>query len=670
MGDTKASKRKNKTGREHQPQRRTHTASASKWSANLWQAGVLIGVGGVPAAMWVGCRNPFGPPKLAVLAAAAALVCIGLALDADARSRLIMIARLSPVAWTFAGLVSVGMLATITSVDVRQSLLGNYPDYRGMLTVVACLAVGAGSAVLSNQRTAVARERFWRGIVLVSLGIGIFAALQRVGLVPAGAKGFFREGMRISSTLGNSSNYGVYLVTVLPILAWRCVSERSAHWRWASGGALALAVLSLFWTLSRGAWIAALIVLVVWLFLFLVTERDRSRVRSMGLLAAGLVGLSLVGMMLTPGFQDRAAQILDAGSRTAAWRLSAWRSSWRMTLDRPVLGWGPNTYRLVYPRYQEPGQITGVRGYTTIESAHNVLFDVSTSAGFAGVVALVAFCAAVGHRLTQEMRRCRSALGPVIVAFVGLFGGFVAAQFHYVTMDTGPLIAALIGVVAASEADSGIRVPREVSVRIAPAIGSVGSLYVVVLVGALALVRADVLVAQARGLEAAGAPWQLVQERFLEASRLAPWEPQVIRAMGTGATRRILKKGFDPLVLRDGLTAFDTVARKTPLDAGVVAERANLLLAAGMRSRDQQLLAQAVDGFTQAIRMDPNTGIPRAGRGAALLALGRTGSAIADLEIAVALSPQDRTARRNLALAYERAGRTDEARRARKRAKK
>ena len=93
----------------------------------------------------------------------------------------------------------------------------------------------------------------------------------------------------------------------------------------------------------------------------------------------------------------------------------------------------------------------------------------------------------------------------------------------------------------------------------------------------------------------------------------------------------------------------------TPLDTGVMVERANLLLAAGVESKDP-ILERAAKAFEPAIEGDPNTGIPRAGRAAALLALGQTEAAIAEFESALALSPKDRTAWRNLAAAYVRAG--------------
>jgi len=661
-------KRSSRSAPRHAPASR-EVAVDARWAVCggwLLEAGVIAGVMLVPAAMYTIGRSPFGPPKMAMLSLSAALVLAGFVVDRTALSELLKVARDSRVAWAAGALLGIALLATLTSIDPRLAALGGYPDYRGTLTMVACAVIGTGGAVIAGRAAAI--ERFWRAVVVLSAGILGFGVLQRLGVLPAGPEGYFKEGMRISSTLGNSSNYGVFLAMLVPLLVQRVVLERERAWRWLSGACAILAVLGLLWALSRGAWLGGLAVFLVWPVMIVWAGRSRRVVNRLGVGLAVVLTLAAVGAAVTPGFTTRASQIVDVQSRTAAWRISAWRSSWQMTLDRPFLGYGPNVFRLAYPAYQEPGQIGGSRGYRTIESAHNVFFDTSTSSGFAGLLVLLALVGLTAGVAFRELARERSGFASAPTAFVALLGGLVSIQFHYVTMDTGPLFAVLIGLIAISEASLREAEPVGAPQWARPVAAFGATLYALAFVAGLGLMAADVAADRAMAAAKSDVPWTVVHDEFARATAAAPWEPQIRRAEGTASTARMLE-GYDPVALADGLDALEAVLAETPLDSIVAAERANLLLAAGVKAGDQALLRQAADAFSQVIEQDPNTGIPRAGRAAALLALGRTDEAIAAFQAALERSPRDRTAWSNLAAAYERAGRPQDADRARERAK-
>lgn len=621
----------------------------------------------VPAAMYLIGRSPFGPPKMVTLALAAASVCLGFLLDARAREQLVELARRSPILWAAGAFLGVGILATLTAADRHQALLGGYPDYRGMLMILACAAIGAGGVVIARREESLLR--FWRAAVATSVGILGFGVLQRLGAIPAGPSGYFKEGMRISTTLGNSSNYGVFLAILIPLLVYRVVAERDRWWRWAAVVCTGMAILGLLWALSRGAWLGGLAVLVVWPVMIAWAGRSRALVNRLGVALLLAVVLAAVGAGITPGFSNRASQLIDVESRTARWRLSAWRSSWQMTLDRPFLGYGPNTYRLIYPQYQESGQVGGGRGYRTIEAAHNVFFDTSTSFGFAGLLALGLLGGLVTRGGLRALARERSGLAMAPTALVALLGGFVSIQFHYITMDTGPLFAVLIGLLAAGEYRA-VEVASSTAPAFSRTVAATGFLlFGVTALSGVGLMAADVAADRGAARGKADVPWSAAHQQFARAASLAPWEPQIRRAEGTAATGRMLE-AYDAQAFRDGLAALDAVLAATPLDTGAAAERANLLLAAGVKAKDQALLQQAVVGFSSVIDRDPNTGIPRAGRAAALLALGRTDAAIVDFKAALERSPKDKTAWRNLAIAYEQVGRTDDANDANRHAQK
>jgi len=625
---------------------------------------VLAGVMLVPAAMYTIGRSPFGPPKMTMLSLAAALVLIGLLLDRSAADELVAVCRRSRIAWVAGAILGIAVLATVTAIDRRQALLGSYPDYRGLMTVFACAIIACGGAVIAGREDAM--RRFWRGLVVVSAGIIGFGVLQRLGVFPTGPQGYFKKGSRIASTLGNSSNYGVYLVVLTPLLVRQAVVERAKFWRWLAAACAALGVLGLLWALSRGAWLGALAVVALWPIMIVWAGRNRALVTRIGIGLAIAVVLAFAGASMTPGFAKRASNIVDVQSRTAKWRVSAWRSSWQMTLDRPFLGFGPNVYRFAYPKYQAPNQISGKAGYRVVESAHNVFLDTSTSFGFPGLIAFAALVGLVGVAAMKSLADERDGLGVAPVSFIALAGGLVAIQFHYITMDTGPILAVLVAFIAADEARNSAREAVAAPNYVRPILAVGVGVYTIAAFAGLGLMAADAAASRGGAAAKADVPWAVAQSELDRASALAPWEPQMRRAIGTAATVRVVKRN-EPEVLTDGLAAFEDVMAVTPLDAIVAAERANLMLAVGVNTRDSALLEGAVDAFGEVVELDPNTGIPRAGQATALLALGRTQEAIREFEAALERSPRDMTALRNLAVAYDRVGRTEDARRTRDR---
>jgi O-antigen ligase len=632
----------------------------------LW-AGVLLAAFGVPSVFWLGPRNPFGPPKAIVLALSTACILLGLALSLDAVVSLASAVRRSSLAWAIGVLVAVGVLATLTAVDVRQAFLGSYPDYRGLVSVIAYAVVGAGAVVLW-QREAGAR---WlgRSTVVCAYWVCGLGLLDRLAMLPAGLLRVLGDPGRLGSTLGNSSNFGAFLGVLLPLVVWVALRDDDSSWRIAAWFATGLASVSLVLTLSRGAWLAAIVAVV--LGVGLLVWRGHMLTARTALIGVAAIVVLVVALSLTPAVAGRAARLVDAKSPTAVWRFSTWESAAKMSLARPFLGYGPNTFHLAYPAFQAPGQVDGKRGYPIVEAAHNLELDTSTSFGIPGLL-LLAVIGVLAIVVAVRVSAVGGGDGALAIALgVALASAVVSLQFHYVTMDLGPIMAVVLGGLVAL--DARVR-PAETAASQATssasgpvgarwALAALGVAYAIVAVGAMGVTAADVAVARASQLVAAGAPWGPVSAQLSRAEALAPWETQIVRARGTVATAAVMRR-FDEVAAADGMRAFDRALAMTPGDAVLAAERANLLLVAGMSSRNKTLLGRAADAFASAEKMDPNTGVSLAGQGSALLALGQTAEATPILERAVALSPRYKLGWENLAQAYKRLGRAKEAKHA------
>jgi O-antigen ligase len=188
--------------------------------------------------------------------------------------------------------------------------------------------------------------------------------------------------------------------------------------RWLYGGVAALLALTILLTFSKGALLlgvpAALAVVVIgrlgrrgWLVVG-------------GVLAASIAALPLLARV--PRFAD----LLDFTSGTSFFRVQLWISAWRMWLDHPWLGVGPDNFLQMYrSRYilpeawQEPN----------LSHPHNIVLDFLSRLGVLGFAAGAAMMFGfwqTGVRAARRLHR-RPALEQANLPLLPLAVGFMGA---------------------------------------------------------------------------------------------------------------------------------------------------------------------------------------------------------------------------------------------------
>jgi probable O-glycosylation ligase (exosortase A-associated) len=115
--------------------------------------------------------------------------------------------------------------------------------------------------------------------------------------------------------------------------------------------------------------------------------RSRHRLAVTGLIALGFTGfLFFTSDTFTQAYAERASSISNyQEDRSAIGRLNAWTTSWRVFLDHPVVGVGPNNLEVVYKSYSpEPERF---------RVSHNAYLQILCECG---LPALLLFLAAIG----------------------------------------------------------------------------------------------------------------------------------------------------------------------------------------------------------------------------------------------------------------------------------
>lgn len=574
--------------------------------------------------------NPFGPPKLAALLIAATLAAAAVALAPVARTRLRRVLA-TPVGLALGAVALLGGTSLAVSVDRWRSLLGSYPEYRGALAMAASVVVALAVASMPEDR---ARRDIGRTLAVAVLAVSLYAVAQRFGLDPVR----FRAGLdlaRARATLGNASNLAVWLVLATPLVVDRALAE-TGRWRAAALAAAALAVVAVALTASRGGWLGAGAACVVGLALA-VRGRDRSRqLRVWGRAAAVALAVALAVAVLVPGAASRAASIARPHAGTAGWRLEVWGSALHATAARPLLGWGPSAFELVYPAYATEAAVRATRTTAVLTDAHNVVLN---AAATLGVPAVLAALLGLGLLLFGLWRSSlRSGSEPALAA--SLVGGFVALQFHALTLDTGPLLLAVVALALAAIAPAEDAHAADARSRLPEALAwAVAGLFALATLGAATLVVADV-----RALPSAPAD-------LAAASRIAPFEPAFAEARARAAAQ-----ADDASVRASALAAVRTAESRSPLDARLRIAEGDLLLVGAVDSGQPDAFARAREVYEVALGADPLSPEANLGRGAALLGEGRAVEAEAALQRATYLAPWMPEAWGNLAEAARQAG--------------
>jgi O-antigen ligase len=211
-----------------------------------------------------------------------------------------------------------------------------------------------------------------------------------VGVVSLGLWGevIIRAGWREAIAARNAfplghSNYTAGLALLMLPLAASGIWRHRGGWRIIAGATAGLALAMLFSSGSRGGLIGLAALAAVALGLAPLTRKSKWR------LAAAAAAAGLVFIVANPrtratftGGADR--HLVAASTVQRAAMFSAGRS---MGADRPLLGWGPGTTPLAYPRYR-----AGLEGGAeNVLQLHSTPVHVWAELGAAGIGCLLVF---------------------------------------------------------------------------------------------------------------------------------------------------------------------------------------------------------------------------------------------------------------------------------------
>ncbi len=248
---------------------------------------------------------------------------------------------------------------------------------------------------------------------------GVFPLLRTLTLagLAAGTYGLIRLSLSgvypIHSTTSGPSTLSIFLAAAMVVgvaLAVGGLLRPLLPWLFAFAGML----WAMAFTYSRAAWFAAVVVGLA------LVSRWRRWVTALVIMAA-------IILLVVPGFRMRRAGVLQWPPNFGD-RQVIWQSGWQLVEERPLLGHGPGTFRLLFDRWDE------VRDKDA-GAWRNFILQLLVESGIAGLLAF-AWVVLEAIELARRGRRdehdptCRPVATALLAGinallFAGLFGNLV-----------------------------------------------------------------------------------------------------------------------------------------------------------------------------------------------------------------------------------------------------
>jgi O-antigen ligase len=304
-------------------------------------------------------------------------------------------------------------LATVFSIHRWFSLYGSTWRRGGLFAELAVFILA-----LTQPKDL---KGWLRITVLASIPIAIYAILQYFGTDPILPSGpyHFGEGkfqiVRPPATLGHAAYLATYLLYAIFAGAELARLEKTRAWKIAALTASALAFFAMVLSGTRAA--------LVGFALGAIFVALRGHVNRRTVYAGAAVIVALAAFYASPfGERLRARVFWSSEDPLGGSRLTLWRDTLKMSLDRPLTGYGPETFSMEYPRHES---IELARAFPDFyhESPHNIFLDAFASKGVLGLAAMVALA-------VYGLSVARGFLGAAFVAMLA------AQQFTAFTLPT------------------------------------------------------------------------------------------------------------------------------------------------------------------------------------------------------------------------------------------
>jgi len=290
------------------------------------------------------------------------------------------------------------------------------------------------------------------GFVLIGLGQACYGILQYANVLPG-----LQEEFKTAGAYGNPGPYTNFLVPLVPFVLVSIIYRKEKRGLFYPGIiALTAILIVLPLTEARTSWIATGIVAVYVLYRHNAIQRFiRKRIAALWM---KITAFALAGILLTAA----AVFLFHYKEQSSSGRLFIWKVSVQMIADKPVFGFGFDTYSVAHNNYQadyfnaHPGAEEAELA-DAVSYAFNEYIQIAAETGLAGLLLFLSliFFAFFKVRKKQDDKDQKNYI--LIAARGSLLAILISAMFSY-PFRTVPVYMMLFLVLSVISANDSVKI--------------------------------------------------------------------------------------------------------------------------------------------------------------------------------------------------------------------
>lgn len=299
--------------------------------------------------------------------------------------------RFTKVEWLVLVFLGWLVLTSALSIHPATAIFGKYRRFEGLISFVNYMAVFFMALQVVDRPSRI--RSLARTLVISGALVSFYGLLQFFGADPANWGSLPFETNRAFSTFGNPDLLGGYLIFPLAVSLSLALSEEDLYGRIAYWVAFLITAFCWLIAFVRGAWIGGAVALGILVFALVwakakVTTVDWSFAGIITAIFAVVTFRSLTSPSEVTNVVARITSIFDFGAGSALTRFQIWEAAIAAIKERPLLGWGADTFRLLFPMFK-PEAYTATAGFLSVaDNVHNYPLQLATALGIPGLLLL------------------------------------------------------------------------------------------------------------------------------------------------------------------------------------------------------------------------------------------------------------------------------------------
>ena len=310
--------------------------------------------------------------------------------------------------------------STIFSVDPLRSWWGNQERMNGLFTLLHFFAWYLMTVSL------VTTWAEWKKILTFEIILSVVGGCVSLLQLPFPRLLSFPVGDRVGGLLDNPIYMAAYQIFNLFFIAWIWMKGVSTNTKWLLAGAAMIDLAAFLAAQSRGALLGLAVGLVVFAVVYgALTSNVKARRWVFALLGLAVLSYGLLFAFRNTDFVKAShLQRFTDFNATTRTRFIAWEIAWQGFRERPVFGWGFDTFHILFNKKYNPESLEHGYYETWFDRSHNTVLDALSMTGAFGLLAYFGIFGVLYFLLFRAHRR-----GMIDVPTASVLAALPAAYF-------------------------------------------------------------------------------------------------------------------------------------------------------------------------------------------------------------------------------------------------